>query len=70
MNMLIAVCITVLFSAWVFTLKQEVDYLHKRVWSAKNGSQRKHANADAPAPSRRVQRTVSTTAGVPTWTIE
>ena len=73
MNTLLAICIAALFSAWIYTLKQEVDYLHKRVMSARGKTTGRSAEkAGTPSDTAHTFTSAVKTrsAGIPTWTIE
>lgn len=72
MTTLIAFCITILFSAWVYTLKQEVDYLHRRILGrGQSPPDGKRAGAPEHDKDHAFDKAVKSSAsGVPTWTIE
>jgi len=61
MNTMAAVCITALFSLWVWTLKQEISDLHKRLMKVSAGTAPIHESMASEAPSK---------SGLPTWTLE
>ena len=74
-----ALCITALFSVWVYTLKQQVEALQKRTLAGGHAPSRQNAHAAhvASSPRRspgnsRFGSAVKTSRerGIPTWTIE
>lgn len=62
MNTMVAFCITVLFSAWVWSLKHEIAEMQKRIRPAAQ------ASSGSLGRGSRIVRT--TNSGLPTWTIE
>ena len=75
---LIIICITALFSAWVYGLKQEVDDLHRQIATAHGIGHVVHLHHGRrdPAPKRRAAEApvdqsseVRRVDGMPTWVI-